>query len=176
MRRLLFTAALFTALAPAALAQAPQTPAASASAAAATFARDRQAILAQTGEFRVRFDMREMVSFLPGYDPLVPKLSGGHEIVRLISDDGRHIRLQHILVMEHGGQTVVVKHWRQDWTYEPDTVLTYAGPDTWRLTDPGQRRRPARSLVADRLADRRLAPLRRRRPLEPRPRPQRLDQ
>ena len=134
MRRLLFTAALFTALAPAALAQAPQTPAASASAAAATFARDRQAILAQTGEFRVRFDMREMVSFLTDYDPLAPKLSGGHEIVRLISDDGRHIRLQHILVMEHGGQTVVVKHWRQDWTYEPDTVLTYAGPDTWRLT------------------------------------------
>ena len=42
--------------------------------------------------------------------------------------------LQHILVMEHDGQTMVIKHWRQDWTYQPQTVLTYAGPNQWVLT------------------------------------------
>lgn len=109
-----------------------QTPAAQA--VANRFEQDRQAILAQAGDYRVRFDMRETVAFQPGYEPLEPKLSGGHEIVRVIQDDGRFISLQHILVMEHGGQVHVIKHWRQDWTYEPETVLTYAGPDQWTLT------------------------------------------
>lgn len=98
------------------------------------FEQDRQAILAQAGDYRVRFDMRETVAFQPGYEPLEPKRSGGHEIVRVIRDDGRFISLQHTLVMEHGGQVHVIKHWRQDWTYEPETVLTYAGPDHWVLT------------------------------------------
>lgn len=107
---------------------------AGAEAAVSRFEQDRQAILAQAGDYRVRFDMRETVAFQPGYEPLEPKLSGGHEIVRVVQDDGRFISLQHTLVMEHEGQVHVIKHWRQDWTYEPQTVLTYAGPDHWALT------------------------------------------
>lgn len=99
----------------------------------AKFQRDRQAILAQAGQFRVRFDMRETVPFIDGYEPLDEKLSGGNEIVRVVYDDGTRISLQHILVMEHGGQTHVIKHWRQDWVYEPESVLTYAGPNQWVL-------------------------------------------
>lgn len=98
------------------------------------FEQDRRSILAQAGDYRVRFDMRETISFQPGYEPLEPKRSGGHEIVRVIQDDGRFISLQHILVMEHEGEPIVIKHWRQDWTYEPETVLTYAGPNRWTLT------------------------------------------
>src|SRR5690606_23148503 len=63
-----------------------------------------------------------------------PKTSGGHEVIRVIEDAGDRISLQHLLVAEHGGETFVIKHWRQDWAYQPETVLTYAGPDTWRLT------------------------------------------
>lgn len=97
------------------------------------FQQDRRAILAQAGDYRVRFDMRETIAFQPGYEPLEPKRSGGHEIVRVIEDRGDFISLQHILVMEHGGQVHVVKHWRQDWTFEPETVLTYAGEGRWDL-------------------------------------------
>lgn len=100
-----------------------------------SFERDRQAILAQAGQFRVHFDMRENVSFHPDYDPMEGKLSGGSEIVRVVYDEGDRISLQHILVMDHGGQTVVVKHWRQDWAYQPKTVLSYAGPNQWSLQD-----------------------------------------
>ncbi|KAK0332220.1 hypothetical protein LTR94_025775, partial [Friedmanniomyces endolithicus] len=96
--------------------------------------RDRQSSLAQAGQYRVHFDMRENVSFQADYDPLEEKLSGGSEIVRVVYDQGERISLQHILVMEHGGQTIVVKHWRQDWVYQPQTVLTYAGPGRWNLT------------------------------------------
>ena len=102
---------------------------------ASTFERDRQAILSQAGQFRVHFDMRETVSFDADYDPLEEKLSGGSEIVRVVYDQGDRISLQHILVMEHDGQTVVVKHWRQDWAYQPRAVLTYAGPNQWKLQD-----------------------------------------
>lgn len=129
-------AAVLAALAAApALAQsAPAASPASAQAAQARFEQERQAILAQVGDYHVRFDMRETVALTPGYEPLDPKRSGGYEIVRVIEDTGEHIVLQQTLVMEHEGQTHVIKHWRQDWTYEPETVLTYAGPDHWTLT------------------------------------------
>lgn len=111
-----------------------QTTAAPAVEPASAFERDRQSILAQAGQFRVRFDMRETVSFRDGYEPLEEKLSGGNEIVRVVYDHGDRISLQHILVMEHEGQVMVIKHWRQDWVYQPETVLTYAGPNEWALT------------------------------------------
>ena len=130
MRAILIAAALLTGAAPAvALAQTASTVAAPASA----YERDRQAILAQAGQYRVHFDMRESVSFSPDYHPLEGKLSGGSEIVRVVYDHGDRISLQHILVMEHEGRAVVIKHWRQDWTYQPETVLTYAGPNQWTL-------------------------------------------
>ena len=137
MRAILIAAALLAA-APAAqaLEAAAQPPAAPATAAAPAnaFERDRQSILAQAGQYRVHFDMRENVSFRADYDPLEEKLSGGSEIVRVVYDKGDRISLQHILVMEHDGQTIVVKHWRQDWAYQPETVLTYTGPNQWTLT------------------------------------------
>lgn len=98
------------------------------------FEQDRQAILSQAGDFRVRFDMRETVPLQDGYEPLDEKLSGGNEIVRVVEDTGDRISLQHILVMDHEGETFVIKHWRQDWAYQPESVLTYAGPDRWTLT------------------------------------------
>ena len=142
MRAILIAAALLagaTATSASGAEMAADTTVASTVAAAATmdaqeqarFERDRQAILAQTGDYRVRFDMRENISFRPDYQPLEPKRSGGTEIVRVVYDHGDRISLQHILVMEHGGQVVVVKHWRQDWVYQPRSVLVYAGPNTW---------------------------------------------
>jgi len=135
MRAILIAAALLTAAAPAA--QALETGAVAPTAAstpASAFERDRQSILAQAGQYRVHFDMRENVSFQADYDPLEEQLSGGSEIVRVVYDQGDRISLQHILVMEHEGQVIVIKHWRQDWVYQPQTVLTYAGPNQWVLT------------------------------------------
>ena len=101
---------------------------------ASVFERDRRTILTQAGQFRVHFDMRENVSFGADYDPMEEKLSGGSEIVRVVYDHGDRISLQHILVMEHEGQVMVIKHWRHDWVYQPATVLTYAGPNRWTVT------------------------------------------
>ncbi len=153
MRRALLLTTVLAALAATAPAQAssgaePAAAAASVDAPAASqFERDRQSILAQAGQWRVRFDMRENVSFREGYEPLEEKLSAGDEIVRVVYDDGTRISLQHILVMgDDAGNHFVIKHWRQDWVYEPETVLTYAGPNRWTVTpvSAGERRAPGR--------------------------------
>jgi len=136
-RALLLTSVLAAALAASAPAFAEIAPAAASvdAPAASQFERDRQSILAQAGQWRVRFDMRENVSFRDGYEPLEEKLSAGDEIVRVVYDDGTRISLQHILVMgDDAGNHFVIKHWRQDWVYEPETVLTYAGPNHWTVT------------------------------------------
>ena len=127
-------ATLMTGLAAPALAQgSPMSPRPEA-AAQARFEQDRQSILAMAGNYRVRFEFDETTPFLEGYEPREPTRSGGNEIVRVIADTGDFISLQHILVAEHGGEVIIIKHWRQDWTYQPETVLAYTGPDTWALT------------------------------------------
>jgi hypothetical protein len=96
--------------------------------------RDRQSILAMAGDYRVRFDMRETVPFQADYKPLEPKLSGGHEVVRVIEDRGDFISLQHILVVEGADKKpAVVKHWRQDWRWEPAQVVVYESSGRWTM-------------------------------------------
>lgn len=136
MRRALLLTSILLAASAVSPALAQTAPvAAGAEAPASQFERDRQSILAQAGTMRVRFDMRENVSFRAGYEPLEEKLSAGNEIVRVVYDDGERISLQHILVMsDDAGNHMVIKHWRQDWVWQPETVLTYAGPNHWTLT------------------------------------------
>jgi hypothetical protein len=116
--------------------------AAPATAPASAFEADRADILGMAGNYKVRFDMQEATSWRADYTPIPVKVSGGFEAVRVIEDTGRVIRLQHLLVVDAGGKPMVIKHWRQDWEYEPERVLTYAGPDAWTWTalSPEQRK------------------------------------
>ena len=97
--------------------------------------RDRTSILAMTGDYHVRFNFDETVPFVSDYTPLEPKTSGGYESVRVIADTGDFISLQHMLVAEHEGQTFVIKHWRQDWTYQPRSVLVYERRNYWSVAN-----------------------------------------
>lgn len=95
--------------------------------------RDRQAIMAMAGDYRVRFDFNETVAFVGDYTPREPSTSGGYESVRVIKDEGEFIQLQHLLVASDGDQTFVIKHWRQDWAYQPRSLLTYERRNYWAL-------------------------------------------
>ncbi len=110
----------------------------------ASFAADRETILAMAGDYRVRFDMQESTVWRPGYEPLDRKISGGHESVRVIEDTGTKIVLQHLLVVDAGGEPMVIKHWRQDWEYEPAQILTYEGPNRWTWSEVPERMRAGR--------------------------------
>lgn len=100
----------------------------------AAFRADRETILAMAGDFKVTFDMQESTPWMEGYEPLDPKLSGGFESVRVVEDTGTRIVLQHLLVTGDQDDPYVVKHWRQDWEYEPARILTYQGGDEWVWT------------------------------------------
>lgn len=112
--------------------------------AAANFEQDRADILAMAGNYQVRFDMQESTRWDPAYTPLEAKISGGNEVVRVIEDTGRRIVLQHLLVVSHEGKDIVIKHWRQDWDYEPVRVLVYSDRSTWTWEDVPEKMRTGR--------------------------------
>jgi hypothetical protein len=109
------------------------TTALPAAAQTSSFEQDRKAILAMAGTYSVGFEFRETVALTPGYKPLPLKTSGGEEVIRVIEDTGRTIKLQHILVAQIDGKPYITKHWRQDWTYEPQQVLVYLGASRWAI-------------------------------------------
>jgi hypothetical protein len=98
----------------------------------ADFEKDREAILAMAGIFKVRFDFIETAALSAGYEPKDRKVSGGYEIVKVIEDRGDFISLQHILYVG-GDEKFALKHWRQDWQYEPEDVLTFIGGNAWEM-------------------------------------------
>lgn len=101
------------------------------------FERDRRAILALVGDYRVSFQFVETMGFYPEFSPKNPYFSWGTERVHLLADAGDFIQLQHTLVMYfkaadgvvHG--PMVMKHWRQDWQFEGAQTLNYIGDQTW---------------------------------------------
>jgi len=112
--------------------------------ATASFEQDRADILAMAGNYKVRFDMQESTRWDPAYTPLDRKISGGNEVVRVVADTGRKIILQHLLVVQNEGKDMVIKHWRQDWEYEPARVLVYSDTNTWKWEDVPEKMRTGR--------------------------------
>ncbi len=109
------------------------------------FKADRADILAMAGNYRVRFEMQESTPWVADYTPLESKRSGGHEVVRVIEDTGRRIVLQHLLVIEdENDKSFIIKHWRQDWDYEPAKVLVYSGDGNWVWEEVPERMRAGR--------------------------------
>jgi hypothetical protein len=99
--------------------------------------RDRRAILAMAGPYRVSFDFLEVLRFDPRLKPDAPYQSWGTEYVFVAEDRPDFIALQHVLVMRmqlEGGKVsepIVVRHWRQEWRYEAESLLAYEGANTW---------------------------------------------
>ncbi len=101
--------------------------------------KDRRAILAMAGEYRVDFNFLETVGFSEHYVRDQPYYSWGTELVYVLKNEPNFISLQHIMVMyfeqEDGSQSdpFVMKHWRQDWTFEDDELLTYDHSNQWSI-------------------------------------------
>lgn len=105
--------------------------------------RDRQAILAMAGDYEVTFYFDETVSFVEGYEPKEPTTTHAQEVVFVIEDRPGFISLQHILLVG-GERKVPLKHWRQDWVYEPEEVLVFIGGNAWQTRPVPPERREGR--------------------------------
>ncbi|MEC9249264.1 MAG: DUF6607 family protein [Pseudomonadota bacterium] len=99
----------------------------------ADFQRDRAAILAMQGEYDVTFEFIETVAIAPGYERAEPKHTPAREVVVVVEDTGDFIMLQHLLIVGSDDNPFIVKHWRQDWRYEPETLLAFQGHDEWSI-------------------------------------------
>jgi len=101
------------------------------------FERDRRAILAMAGDYRVTFDFLEVETFPPQTPRDKPYQSWGTERVYVDADNGKTISLVHILdmrIVQDDGSTsppMVTKHWRQTWQYEPTGIVEFKGRDRW---------------------------------------------
>jgi len=93
------------------------------------------------GSYRVSFDFMETVGFTENFKPAKPYFSWGSERVILLEDSPDFISLQHVMVMyfkdKEGKETGphVMKHWRQDWTFEDNSTHSYIGDQTWQKHD-----------------------------------------
>lgn len=100
--------------------------------------RDRRAILAMAGTFRVTFDFLEVAGFGASDKLIAPYQSWATEKVYVDQDRPGFVSLVHILEMRFvdkdgkAGEPMVTKHWRQDWTHEPAEVVEYKGRDRWQ--------------------------------------------
>lgn len=109
------------------------------------FEKDRRAILAMAGPYRVSFDFIETVGYVTDYTPSRPYQSWGTEYVYVAQDNKDYISLQHIMVMfmrqEDGSasEPIVMKHWRQDWEYQKRTRFVYAGHERWNKKKQGRK-------------------------------------
>jgi hypothetical protein len=104
--------------------------------------RDRQAIRAMAGGYQVKFEFTETVPLVEGYALKPPYRVGANELVILAENSPDRIVLQHILAIGAGDKRQAMKHWRQDWTFQPTEVLEYRGGELWekrRLADDERR-------------------------------------
>jgi hypothetical protein len=104
------------------------------------FEKDRRAILAMAGNYRVSFDFTETLGLAENFKPTRPYFSWGTENVTVLEDRKDFISLQHSLVMyfkNDKGETDgphVMKHWRQDWTWQDPEMQVYQGDLKWKKT------------------------------------------
>ncbi|MEM9532462.1 MAG: DUF6607 family protein [Pseudomonadota bacterium] len=91
--------------------------------------KDKAAILAMGGDYRVSFEFMETVALQAGYEHKDKKTSGAYETVVVVENKPSRVVLQHMLVMPGGH---VIKHWRQDWIYEATERFEFVADQTWK--------------------------------------------
>lgn len=93
--------------------------------------RDRAAIRGMAGEYAVSFSFQENLALTEGYKPRDRYEVDGTELVLLIEDTPARIALQHLLVTGPASDPRVIKHWRQDWTFQDRELLEYRSGGVW---------------------------------------------
>ncbi|SHJ98589.1 hypothetical protein SAMN04488028_102385 [Reichenbachiella agariperforans] len=93
--------------------------------------QDIDAITAMCGCYKVSFNFAETFSPNADYAYYDNYRSGALEYVIPVEEEKDKIVLQHLLVI---GDTMIIKHWRQDWLYENTDLYTYDKNSQWIYT------------------------------------------
>jgi len=94
--------------------------------------QDQKAIKDMCGCFEVSFKYTETFSPEIDYEKKLDYTAYALEWAELIEDKEDEISIQHLLVIN---DTMVIKHWRQDWLFEDDSKFVYDTGNTWIFID-----------------------------------------
>lgn len=92
--------------------------------------QDREAIKALAGYYKVTFNYAETFAPSDDYKFHERHRSSANEWAVILEDSPKKIVIQHLLVMR--GDSMIIKHWREDWTYEDPEILVFDKDDTWK--------------------------------------------
>jgi len=93
---------------------------------------DIQAIKDMCGCYEVEFNFAETFSPIKDYEFHDNYRSGALEYIFPVSKSKDKIVLQHLLVI---GDTMIIKHWRQDWLYENTDLYTFQKDNIWKYQE-----------------------------------------
>lgn len=91
-------------------------------------AQDRAAIKSMAGIYKVNFEFAETFAPDTSYNYRDRKFDWGIEYVTVLEETETKVVLQHLLIVN---DTMIVKHWRQDWLYENNELLSYYKDNEW---------------------------------------------
>lgn len=94
-------------------------------------AEDIKAIKAMCGCYEVEFNFAETFKRTKNedYKPSPDKTEHALEWVELVEDSPRKIVMQHLLIVS---DSMIVKHWRQDWQYENTELYNFFKETSWK--------------------------------------------
>lgn len=90
---------------------------------------DKQAIKDMCGCFSVTFKYTETFAPEVDYEKAYDYNAEALEWAQVIEEDDNTISIQHLLVLH---DTMVIKHWRQDWLYENQDLFVYDKDNHWK--------------------------------------------
>lgn len=91
--------------------------------------KDIEAIKSMCGCYDITFNFAETFSPNRDYEFHDNYKAGGLEYVFPVEESGDKIVLQHLLIV---GDTMIIKHWRQDWLYENTDLYAFDKESTWK--------------------------------------------
>lgn len=92
-------------------------------------AQDREAIKAMCGCFEIQFDYKETFAADITYEFHDPyHAEAAAELATLVEDSEGKIVIQHLLVIN---DSMVIKHWRQDWLFQNQELYAFKGDRYW---------------------------------------------
>ena len=89
---------------------------------------DRKAILDMCGCYDITFKYTETFAPEIDYEKKLDYTAAALELALPILNEDDKISIQHLLVVN---DTIVIKHWRQDWEYENQNVFHYDKDNNW---------------------------------------------
>lgn len=89
---------------------------------------DKNAILDMCGCYEVSFKYTETFAPKEDYEKSKDYTASALELALPILDEENRVSIQHLLVIN---DSMVIKHWRQDWIYENRMVFDYDKDNSW---------------------------------------------